>query len=92
MVKNPLLSLWLSAANAWAGGARSFWSSEARRQQNAILKAVTKPGAAKPAGAAKPKASKVKPGSKSSPGSAPKSSHKSSPKPRSKSGRRTSGR
>jgi hypothetical protein len=80
MVKNPLLSLWLSAANAWAGGARSFWTSEARRQQNAMLKAVTKPGAAKPAGSAKSKASKSK--------SAPKSA----PKAKSKSGRRTSGR
>ncbi|MXP65928.1 hypothetical protein E0493_21505 [Roseomonas sp. M0104] len=31
--KNPLMSMWLSGANAWAGAARSFWTAEAGRQQ-----------------------------------------------------------
>jgi hypothetical protein len=30
---NPLMSLWLSAANYWAGAARGFWTAEMRRQQ-----------------------------------------------------------
>jgi len=33
---NPWLSLWLSAANSWAGAARAFWTAEMRRQQSAI--------------------------------------------------------
>ena len=33
---NPWLSLWLSAANSWAGAARAFWTAEMRRQQTAI--------------------------------------------------------
>ena len=39
--KNPLLSLWLSAANAWAGAARGLMSAELRRQQKAAAKAAT---------------------------------------------------
>jgi hypothetical protein len=34
---NPWLSLWLSAANAWAGAARGFWAAEMQRQQTAML-------------------------------------------------------
>ena len=34
---NPWMSLWLSAANAWAGAARGFWTAEMRRQQTAML-------------------------------------------------------
>ena len=30
---NPFLSLWLSAANAWAGAARGLWLTAAQRQQ-----------------------------------------------------------
>jgi hypothetical protein len=41
MVKNPWMSLWLSAANTWAGAARSFWVAEVRRQQQAVLKEAT---------------------------------------------------
>ena len=37
--KNPLLSMWLSAANAWAGAARGLMSGELRRQQKAAVKA-----------------------------------------------------
>ncbi len=36
-MSNPWLSLWLSAANSWAGAARGFWTAELRRQQSAIV-------------------------------------------------------
>jgi hypothetical protein len=45
MAKNPFLSLWLSAANTWAGAARGFWTAEMHRQQKAILKEMTRPAA-----------------------------------------------
>ena len=35
-MSNPWMSLWLSAANSWAGAARAFWTAEMRRQQTAI--------------------------------------------------------
>ncbi|MDO9712121.1 hypothetical protein [Paracraurococcus lichenis] len=41
--KNPLLSLWLSAANAWAGAARGVAVNAAKRQQAAAAKAATRP-------------------------------------------------
>jgi hypothetical protein len=44
MTKNPWLSLWLSAANTWAGAARGFWTAEMHRQQKALLKEMTGPG------------------------------------------------
>jgi hypothetical protein len=37
--KNPLLSLWLSAANAWAGAARGVMTAAAKRQVAKGLKA-----------------------------------------------------
>ncbi|HYD99465.1 MAG TPA: hypothetical protein VEH84_08785 [Alphaproteobacteria bacterium] len=37
-MKNPYLSLWLSAANTMAGPARGLWSAEMQRQQAAIVK------------------------------------------------------
>jgi hypothetical protein len=40
--KNPWLSVWLSAANAWAGTARGLVAAEARRQQTALTKAATR--------------------------------------------------
>jgi hypothetical protein len=40
-MSNPWLSLWLSAANAWAGAARGFWTAEMRRQQTAMLNEMT---------------------------------------------------
>ncbi len=40
-MKNPWMSMWLSAANASAGAARGFWTAQARRQQNAMLKELT---------------------------------------------------
>lgn len=40
--KNPLLSMWLSAANAWAGAARGMMAAEANRRQRAAVKAATR--------------------------------------------------
>ena len=45
--KNPLLSVWLSAANAWAGAARGLMTAEARRLQKASAKAAARPPARK---------------------------------------------
>ena len=39
--KNPLLSMWLSGANAVAGKARSAGAAEVGRQQTALAKRVT---------------------------------------------------
>ncbi|HET6521409.1 MAG TPA: hypothetical protein VFG47_16545 [Geminicoccaceae bacterium] len=36
-MKNPFLSMWLSAANSAAGTARSFWTAELQRQQTAMM-------------------------------------------------------
>jgi hypothetical protein len=35
-MRNPWLSLWLSAANSWASGVRGFWTAELHRQQAAM--------------------------------------------------------
>jgi hypothetical protein len=37
-MKNPWLSMWLSAANSAAGVAGGFWTAEMRRQQNALAR------------------------------------------------------
>jgi hypothetical protein len=37
-MKNPWLSMWLSAANTSSGAARGFLTAEMRRQQKAIAK------------------------------------------------------
>ncbi len=34
---NPWMSAWLSAANAWAGPMRGFWTAEMHRQQTAMM-------------------------------------------------------
>ena len=39
-MKNPWMSLWLSAANQWAGVARAMTGAEVRRQQNALVRAM----------------------------------------------------
>jgi hypothetical protein len=39
---NPWMSLWLSAANAWAGAVRGFWTAEMRRQQTAMINEMTR--------------------------------------------------
>jgi hypothetical protein len=36
-MKNPWLSIWLSAANSAAGAARGFWTAEMRRQHKAMV-------------------------------------------------------
>jgi hypothetical protein len=46
--KNPMLSMWLSAANAWAGAARNSVAAEARRsRKKAVAKAIGSPPARK---------------------------------------------
>ena len=45
--KNPLLSIWLSAANAWGGAARGQLAAALRRQQAAALRTATRPMARK---------------------------------------------
>ena len=39
--KNPLLSLWLSGVNSWAGAARGFWIAELQRQQTWMIQEAT---------------------------------------------------
>ncbi len=41
-MKNPWMSMWLSAANKAAGASRGLWMAEAQRQQQAFLKEMTK--------------------------------------------------
>jgi hypothetical protein len=41
-MSNPWMSLWLGAANAWAGAACGFWTAEMRRQQTAMLNEMTR--------------------------------------------------
>jgi len=54
MAKNPWMSLWLSAANTWAGAARGFWTAEMQRQQKTMLNEMTKPlGRPAPKGSSK---------------------------------------
>ena len=38
MKKNPFLSLWLSAANAWAGAARGAMTAATKRQMAQAMK------------------------------------------------------
>ena len=35
-MRNPWMSLWLSAANSWAGAMRGLWTAELHRQQTAM--------------------------------------------------------
>ena len=41
-MKNPWLSMWLSAANSSAGAARGFWTAEMRRQQTTMMREATR--------------------------------------------------
>lgn len=34
---NPWLSMWMSAANQWAGAGRGFWMAEMQRQQTTMM-------------------------------------------------------
>ncbi|HRO09909.1 hypothetical protein [Amaricoccus sp.] len=53
-MKNPWMSLWLSAANRTAGTARGLWTAEARRQQQAFAKEMTRAWGLAPAKRKKP--------------------------------------
>ncbi len=44
-MKNPFMSMWLSAANRAAGTARGMWMAEAKKQQTAAVKKMSKPPA-----------------------------------------------
>jgi hypothetical protein len=55
-MKNPFLSMWLSAANTAAGSARGFWTAELQRQHKAIAKGVTAPASKKGPSAKRQKA------------------------------------
>ena len=39
---NPWMSFWLSAAKAWAGAVRGFWTAEMQRQQTAMINEMTR--------------------------------------------------
>ena len=55
-MKNPWMSMWLSAANKAAGPTRGLWMAEAKRQQTAFIKEMSKAaGLAASAGARTPK-------------------------------------
>jgi hypothetical protein len=41
-MSNPWMSLWLSAANSWAGAARGFWTAEMRRQPAAMINEMSR--------------------------------------------------
>lgn len=41
-MKNPWMSMWLSAANKAAGASRGAWMAEASRQQQAFAKEMAK--------------------------------------------------
>ena len=53
IVRNPWMSLWLSAANKAAGTARGLWTAEAQRQQQAFAREVAKAWRVAPAKAGK---------------------------------------
>ncbi len=46
-MKNPFLSMWLSAANTAAGSARGFWTAELQRQQKTFAKGLAAPASKK---------------------------------------------
>jgi hypothetical protein len=46
-MKNPFLSMWLTAANTAAGSARAFWTAELHRQQKTLAKGLAAPAAKK---------------------------------------------
>ena len=48
-MKNPWMSMWLSAANKAAGSARGFWMAEAGRQQKAAANEMARAAGLAPA-------------------------------------------
>jgi hypothetical protein len=61
MKKNPLLSMWLSGANAVAGRARSAGAAEAKRQQTSLIKEASRFWGGAWLADSKPSAKKAKP-------------------------------
>ena len=59
--KNPLLSMWLSGANAVAGKARSAGAAEARRQQTGLVKEAARLWSGAWLAGTKPETKKAKP-------------------------------
>jgi hypothetical protein len=59
--KNPLLSMWLSGANAVAGKARGAGAAEAKRRQTSLIKEATRFWSGAWLADAKPGAKKAKP-------------------------------
>ena len=58
LMKNPFLSMWLTAATTAAGSARAFWTAELRRQQKAAKQSAR--GLAAPASKERPSAKRRK--------------------------------
>ena len=48
-MKNPWMSMWLSAANKAAGPVRGFWTAEAARQQKAMANEMARAAGLAPA-------------------------------------------
>lgn len=42
MKKNPMMSMWLSAANAWMGAGRGLWTAEIERWQRTMMTEATR--------------------------------------------------
>jgi hypothetical protein len=59
--KNPLLSMWLSGANAVAGTARSAGTAEAKRQQTSLVKEAARFWSGAWLAGSKARATKAKP-------------------------------
>lgn len=59
-MKNPWMSLWLSAANRAAGTARGLWLAEAQKQQQAFARELVKAWTAGPEGRRKAPAKRRK--------------------------------
>jgi hypothetical protein len=55
-MKNPFLSMWLSAANTAAGATSTFWTAELQRQQKAFAKGLAAPASKKRSPAKRKKA------------------------------------
>lgn len=40
-MRNPMMSFWLSCANSYAGTMQAIWTAAMRRQQAAMMEAMT---------------------------------------------------
>lgn len=59
-MKNPWMSLWLSAANKAAGTARGLWMAEAQRQQRAFARELARAWSLTPPARRRPPARREK--------------------------------